>query len=514
MSEKFCGACGAALSGGKFCSKCGKPVGSQPAPTAQPASGAPQALPVDATIVRPIGSDSPVASPPVVPPAPPTDQVPPPVPPAPAQPATVQPAAAGAAQPTTGASLFAGLSSADLVRDAISAVASFTALGVVWTSGRDGGDYWWVVISVLLSVASLTVPYLHQAKLLGSLGASEARLIKLAANVPALISIVVAIINALINLDDDYFAGGIGGGVVMLTAGAVLAMQPRASEEAPAHVAGLWQKASFIVGAAAAVVAIVTTLCYLIFTDGVWDPVLGTIAYVLLIAGGFAIVFVFPLIKAVGRSFAGTAVLLTTGVTVVAGELLSHMGDSSAFGLSISSLRELVWPATFLVVATGAIFFSRPVLGQINRKSDVDDWVETARLGLGLAAVYGALFVVTLIVGMAANDGWSGSNITLVVMIVVASAAAAMATNLMSTDPSANRTRAVVVAGAGLLVAIVAIAVSRSNDDGIGQLDWLVTSGLFGFPILAICALTIPKSVRTQFGPIYTPPAEPQAPVA
>lgn len=475
---------------------------------------------VDATVARTIDEGSaekgptPVQGPPVVPPHPGAQS------PAPER---SQPLAASAqsrptvsstdsSKPAAGSNPFVGIAASDVVRDVLSAIASFSALGLTWNAVDDGllkgGDNWWVIIAVLLSVASLIIPYLLRAKLLGPIGPSEARLIKLAANLPAFASILIAVIYDLAHFND--YVGGLGGGIVMLAAGAVLAAQERSIERSPSHVVGFWRLAGIVSGAAAIVVMVVTTVRYAAFEDGLWDPFLGALSLILLIAGGGLVVFVIPFLQALRNTFASLVVLAALGFTVATNELLATMGDSPSFVSSESKFNQLVFAATFLVVVSAAILSSYPILKEAKQASTTEGWIASARLALGLTAIYSALYVVSNVLGYSAVNNWGGSTITVVVLFALIGGSAAISSVLIGADASANRATVLLVTSATIVIGITALAVGHANDDV--SFFWMSTCAVFSFPILAICALTIPKSVRDRFGPIYTPPVQSDTP--
>lgn len=511
MSQNTCGACGAVATGGRFCSDCGSQVTTTSAP-------------VDATVVRPI------SSPPVPGHAP--DKItasgpdhrtpggPPPVPPPPAATGTgtapsptVRPDQTldptGSSRqgtvggPATSINSFGRLSASDLARDGVALVAAFTVLGATWDSAHRGGDRWWVVIAVLLTAGSLAVPYLQRARLLGPLGASEARALVLAMNVPALASIVAAVINALAHAGDD-FEGGVGGGVVLLTAAAVLAVQPRQLEPVSAQAKALWTLAGRVLGAAAVLVAIGTTVVYLVFADEAWFSVLSTIGAMVYLLGGFLALFVLPWVRALTGAFAGWVALVTVGAAVLVTELLAVAGGgfTSQFALP----EEPVTLAMYLLVATAAAFASRPLVDGIVREHPVTDWVLAARLCLGVAALGCLVTIVLHILSMVYAEAWSGSAITVAVLFALVGLACLLAGATLRTDAGAGRSTAVLMVGLAVVAGIVAIAVGNASDGG-QFFDWRVVASVLALPGVAIAALTVPRPVRQEFGPLYTPPA-------
>lgn len=435
----------------------------------------------------------------------------------PAQPTTSRPAA-GRGEPIAAANPFSGVPLSDYLRDGVSAVAAFTALGVFWQVGGfyddfgdikiNGGDYWWVVLSALLSVASLAVPYVQRMKVAPILGPREVRLIKFAANTPAFTSVLVALVAALTRALDDSDAS-FGGGVTMLTLAAALAVTPRVSDDDGGVHDQLWFTAARVVGGAAITVAAVTTLRFLIFTDGAWDDsVLGTIGGTVLTAGVFAVTVGVPIALAFGHRFGPTAVLVAVGASMVATELLATMGDPSAFVGANGTLTGEVSASLFLVGATAALFSSRPVYRMLAVAHPVDRWLESARWASLVTAGYAVITVIGGVLTASAYQGWGGKQVTFQVLLAVVAGAAGLASNLLATNAAANRQLVVLIQGGILVLAIVAVIVGNSAG---AQFDALDTAGLFGLPLLAMGALTVPKPVREHFGPLYTP-SVPQTP--
>ena len=54
---------------------------------------------------------------------------------------------------------FLGVPVGDFIRDGVALVALFSTLAMPWDLGNDANDRWWVIIAVLISVVSLSVPY-------------------------------------------------------------------------------------------------------------------------------------------------------------------------------------------------------------------------------------------------------------------------------------------------------------------------------------------------------------------
>lgn len=131
---------------------------------------------------------------------------------------------------------FKGIPVADFVRDGLAALLLLVSLALPVTVGRgfEGvGDrfHYIVTLVTLLSVVSLALPYLARASLFPQTWTVHTtRLVRLLANAPYVLVLLVYVILDLVTSDDTQ---GIGTIFALGLAGAVLAAQPRQCELGP-----------------------------------------------------------------------------------------------------------------------------------------------------------------------------------------------------------------------------------------------------------------------------------------
>lgn len=517
--KRFCGSCGTeAGPTNKFCAGCGaalrvvqavdatvvrgegrRPGGERPSPArdADPVASVPRATSGSAT------------TPPPLPPLPGgatgADAGPPPVSPSSfeGQDDVRRPSIAGGDRP---GAVRSRLSVGDLIRDVAAIAAAFAALTVAWDPVRNGSDRWWVVVAVLLLVASLGVPYLHRFGLTGGLPVKQVRWIVAGANVPALLSILVAVVDTVARVGSGEPVG-LGGGVILLSAATVLAIAPRAGEPITAHASSWWVLIARGLGALALVVAVLTTVVHLVFDDFAWSEPAVTIVIVVYQLGGVAVLFAVPWFQGLKGSVAGLVIAIVVGATIAVTEILAD--TSQVFQAQFALPEEPVTMAFFLVVATAAALASRPLLIRARRGDGVEEWVDLAKLALGLAAAGAGLQAMLAIAGSSIAGLWDGPRVAVAILMAVIVLVCGLLTGLLSQD--AGRGRAPAVLAASLVVVLGIVTITVADRSGAGYvIDWSTVASFVVLPLVAIGALVVPSGVRQRFGPLYTPPAEHQ----
>ncbi|MEO7373423.1 MAG: zinc ribbon domain-containing protein, partial [Terrimesophilobacter sp.] len=139
-----------------------------------------------------------------------------------------------------GAPIMRAVPVVDYVRDGLAAFALIISLFMVWHAGgvgtgRFAGDpaatHLDVVVITLLSLASLSIPYLWRAGVFGpSWGYAKTQDARLIANAPYFLLVVVYLVIEIVAHP------GLGPALAFGLAGAVLAAQPRSSELADGDV--------------------------------------------------------------------------------------------------------------------------------------------------------------------------------------------------------------------------------------------------------------------------------------
>lgn len=512
-----CQACGAVNDSGAFCGNCGRPLSGGPAeqPTTPPLPGTPP----------PPAHQAPPA-PPAAPMPQPTPQqsgaLPPQAPPAhPPQPGWAAPGHPGMAPARPKVNPFLGWPVGDYLRDAAAAFFLFATLGMPWTlDGRDWANAkWWVVIGVLLSVASLALPYVHKAQLIPNWTAVHSRLAKLGANLPLLIGVLAALVNEFINLTEDR-AGGLGAGIGMALAGVTLALLPRQAEEPGTGDDGLWNTSAY----AAAIAAVLVGTALWVFAivagrDFVFEEMLFFFKLLLVSPVLLLVMLGWPLIGLLQGSAAWRRVFASVSFTVLAIALLSLADDGGALFAWPPGDRiwlegeSLFFPGTFLIGAAAGLSVARSLARRTGEQTEpVGEWQKTASSALMLTTAFSGVSLIALIIGIVQDSDDLAAPIVLAVLIVLIGTAAGFA---LAQVGNARQHRVVLlgVLGGVVLVGFIAMVVANESDTEIGNIftgpslpvtAWLVAAWVV-LPTLAIYALTVPKDVRTAWGPLIPP---------
>lgn len=555
----YCGSCGAANESGSFCVACGRPLAAAP-PTQPPAPSEPTRI----AQPRPVPPDqpSPTAQFPSVPPPaayPPQQPAYPPQQPQPPQgyPQQGYPPQGYAPQPPQQfqqprqpkVNPFPGWPVSDYVRDAVAAFALFATLGMPWDLNDEpefsyldvfnhAGERWWVVIAVILSVLSLAVPYLAKAGAVPGWSAQHYRLTKLALNAPLLLSVVVGLVLELVHIGDDA-SGGIGSGVAVALGGVVLALQPRAAEEAPGHSDDrLWNKIARVLYVAAPVVTVVLFLLWLlhgVVGDGeselagtldIFDPV--TFFLALLVA------FLLLPLALVGypayqltfgaRSEAWRRVLATVGATVALCSLFALASDHDGllYWTEVEKWNGYLGgvfpgPGALLLGAAAAASVSRAQQRATAGPDPVSSWQATIAAALQLSAAGSALLAVATLLLMV-DDNVGGGPITVIVLLLVATGAAGFGLTLVG-DLRKNRLVLLGLLAGIAVVGFVVLGVNNADDTGpfTALNTGYAVAAWLALPGLAAYALTVPAAVRSALGPLVSggpsgPGGHPQPP--
>lgn len=436
----------------------------------------------------------------------------------------------------------------DYVRDAGALFCAFATLGMYWNLGgstfgavaEKGGDHWWVLVSVLLTAVSVVVPYVGKAQLVPGLTPQHHTLTKLGLNAPMAVSVLVAVVNELVHVGDD-FEGGVGVGVGMGLAALVLAVQPRAAEEDPARPTDTtWPaitRSVILASVGLTVLLWVTWLIHGIVDSGVdlfGDPLTLVVRLVGMV-GLCALVVCYPAVMAVIDGGPGwRRILGTVGFTVLVVALLAGRGDGLFTFPFIDKWYGAIggaFPAgaTLLLGAAAALALSRPSLRAGARSTaPLAGWVDTVRSSLLITTGASTLFALALLLSMIAADDVGAAGIVAVVLAVACGGAAAFGLTLVS---QAGRHRLLLLGiCAGLVVVgFVVMGVVNGADLGLGLLGpegtWTANSGWIvaawvTLPLLCAGALTVPRAARAAFGPLLPaqqggpPPGGPGGPGA
>jgi len=479
----FCGNCGTSNEGGSFCHHCGQAL----------------AVPTGAPEPDPTLQFSP---------APPLSHLPPPP--------TGYPAAYPAVRPTVPrVNPFHGWPVSDYVRDAAAAFCLFSCLGMWWEISREpeGGEQWWVVISVLLAVASLATPYLAKAGVVPGWTPLHWRLVKAAANLPFLASVLAAVVNELVHVGDD-LEGGIGAGVGMGLCGVALALQPRAADDPMQREDRYWNVAAVAAALGAGGLAVLMFTGFVIDNDDLFDEPLAFFAYAVVAVAMLLAVMCWPLVGYVTGSASGRRVFATATFTLLGTALLAHADDGTAL---------FFWPqvekwygggfgigGTLLIGGAAGLSVARSLGRRPTEYTEpVSEWTRTASTALMVTVAGTAVALVALVLGVLLDSDELASSVVVAVLLLAVAGAAAFAYVLLA-DPRKNRPVALAAIAGCVVLGFVAMGVINGNDLNIEALGsdpsipitgWVVAAWLT-LPLLAAYALTVPRPVRDAFGPL------------
>jgi len=381
----------------------------------------------------------------------------------------------------------------DVVRDVVAAVALLTSLALPWTLRTAGAGRVEVVLSVVVALAAIPLPYLARADVLPTgWSVHTTRTVRLWAATPY---VVVTIVYLLL----DLFAGsgldrGVGTGLGLGLAGALLVAQPRSSELGPddedAAVGWFWRVVLGVLGAVLAVGAVVTIVIFLSSDDwsGAAQLVYALTSTLIVLAVG-----ALPAWGAFRGDRAWSTVLVGVGAALA---VLFVVGAGSAPDLlrveSFHTLRFglVLVPALGAVAAGAALRRGLPGVADDDGRTGVADVVRDTLL---LLAVVAALIVIGYAVVL--GDGAHGGRATtsLVVTLVASGAVAVLAALAWAgarRDDAAARGLAWLVVGTAVVLGTVAVSVDAWKVVGVPVELALVA---YGLPALLVLALLGPS---------------------
>jgi hypothetical protein len=432
---------------------------------------------------------------------------------------------------------FIGWPVGDYLRDGAALFCLFATLGMPWHIEADykGGEQWWVVIAVLLSVLSLALPYVAKSRLVPAWTGTHFRLLKLGLNVPLLASVLAALIDELVNVG-EIAEGGIGVGIAMGLAGCALAVQPREADEDPAHADDrLWNDLGRLAAVAAPAVGVLTFLAYVvddIAGDAVlFDESLGFLAVALLTVVMMLVLAGWPAVGMFGGSPAWRRVFATVAFTVLVVGLFSLASDGDGL---------FFWPpyerwkgaagfgGTFVLGAAAGLVVSRAQERRTNGLPPVDGWLRTARSAVMVSGTASGVAALALLVSIVNSDEVESSAVVALVLVVGAGAAVGVALSMLA-DPGRNRVVVLGLLAGEVVLGFIAMGLINGEEVALGPVRLpdvgLVGATAFAFPItgwivaawvclpaLAAYALTVPREVRTALGPLVQPKQAGQPP--
>ncbi|PZF80391.1 zinc ribbon domain-containing protein [Jiangella anatolica] len=450
----FCSNCGAPATGSAYCGNCGAPM----AATAATAGAGRQATPG--------GAPAPGGG----------------------------PATPGDAAPARNP--FADIPALDYARDIVALVLLLVSFGMPWDLFDTVTGKVYVILVTLLSVISLSLPYLKRAGVLpASWGTAELRLARLAANAPY---VVVVLITLVLGYIGDNNGDGVGVGIAFGLAGALLAAQGRETEQSPSGDGSLWRWITLGIGGLFALLTVVSVVTFLTdAAEGLGWEFVTLIIVTMLLALGLAAV---PLWGVYRGDAAWRDVLLLVGVVALfvgVWQLGADLTMEDAWSLSVFGPRLILVPA--LAVAAAA-----PGLRSHYRQaSGAAHWSAVGARMLELAMLVAAAGVVIYVLRIIGFEDGRGTAIVVLVLLLILALAGLVGRNALVRDPNAGRAVAVAVGGVFILLGIVIAAILGASDEVfVLEYDATIISVLWWFGVALFVVLTAPPSVRAEYGPI------------
>ncbi|WP_265522062.1 hypothetical protein [Oerskovia flava] len=400
---------------------------------------------------------------------------------------------------------FAGVPVGDYVRDGVAAVLLLVSLALPWDIAHRSSDKIEVVLVTVLSLLSLTLPYLART---GALPASwtvhTTRRARLFANAPyVLVALVYLVLDGL-NGGTANEWGWVGTGVALGLAGSLLAAQPREAELGPQELDGAvsrtWSRALLGLGGLLVVTVLVTFVLFLTRDSLGFAGVLYA-----LVSAVFVLALVgLPLLGVVRRSESGRLVLVGLGIILVVAFVLGSGDDSLP---RFESLHEGRF-GLVLVPAIAAIAASPAVRRLTASGSAVEAWTGVAVRSFDLLLVVAGYAAVVAVLALVEGARGVGVVLSLVFGLLVAGVAL-VARRALSRDAVAGRVLALGAAGLSALLGLVLLVVVADQGNGLvagAAVEHVLIA--FGLPLMAAFALTVPPEVRAHFAENLPPVGE------
>lgn len=487
----FCTNCGARLEqDARFCASCGTEV--------VPVSAAPAAhstAPTAASTPTTAPSGQPVEHTPL-----------------PNNPST---AAGFASSPTAtqqrpAANPFSSIPRSDFIRDGLAVFLLFIALFMTWRYGSGSttgfepvaaGARVEVILPILLSILSCGVTYLWRAGVFGvAWNYSKTRLVRLVANLPLMIVIVVYLIIEMVTRD------GLGPAVAFSMAGVALAAQPRKAEYAnaaqDAAVDKAWFSATVVLGGVFALLTFIK-IVIMLTTSGALE-VLSVLITLVVVLTSLAV----PALALVGVLRRDNEWRLVAMGVGAAGLLLILLGLVPE--MTLVNTRFTANPAFDLTFwgAIGALAAAPSVKrAMMNTSLDAKSLIGSVRRTLDLTIVLCASIVlltllsVILVASLSdALGGITASNqvptvVVLFLAILLTVGAFVARTHLVKNSAQMH----MVVSGLALALLIIGIVfvvmLSNGSVFGFGESALLLA---FAVPTALAALMWLPKSVRAR----------------
>lgn len=378
-----------------------------------------------------------------------------------------------------------GVPTSWLIRDVIAAVAVLVGLASYWSDLTRGTDHPIIVVSAVVALCGIALPYFHRAGLI-DLPWSESPAVRVWFFIPLIACCAADFVTDVI----PGGASGVGAGMALALAGAILAIWPRWRHTLPvlSVLFLVYTFASPVMsgrGSEFAAQTIITALLTAVFVAVVWWLTAGqylrgsVAAGVLLLGLGIAVGLAMALLggsttqpwyESLSSALPGL-LLLPALAAAAAPEVLSEYAIDVNQGEANGELPSDV----------------AQELGEFGHEGRV--WSAVAANALLVAAAYGLLTAVKSIIA-AVNDGFELPAIIRLIAAVVLALLAFRCWQVFRADRRLGFAAAVATA-AVIAVLGLTIVVTRSASELPGSLEVLAS---FALPATILCALLIPRS--------------------
>lgn len=399
---------------------------------------------------------------------------------------------AAASRPAT-SNPFAGIPVSDYVRDGVAVLLLFVSLTMRWDFGHKSSDRVEVILVTVLALLALTLPYLARTGVLPETWTVHTtRRARLVATAPYGLLVVVYLVLDLVNGATLNGWGGVGSGLALGLAGALLAAQPRQAELGPVDqdrgVTQVWVRVLLAIGGLAVAGALVAFAFSLTTGQGVIGVFLSLLAAVLTVA-----LVGLPVWGVLRGQESSRLVLVGLGIALVVLFVL----NTGNVQVSLESLRGAHF-GLLLIPAAAAVAASPALARSTTSGSRVDTWVAVAVGTLDLTLVVAAVLSLSAVLWLALGASEAVVILALVFGLLMVGVAL-VARRALLRDPVSGRTLALGAAGVVAILGIVLLIVAANQSEpSLGvSLDMLLLA--FGLPAIVVFALTVPVEVRTHF---------------
>jgi len=426
-------------------------------------------------------------------------------------------------------SVFQDIRIGDYTRDGTAAVLLFVSFFLPWsmtvgiTRVGSSGLVALIVLPILLSLVSLSLPYVARLGMLGpNWNVGQIRVLRLVANAPLLSAVVGLVVYDVIrgmfrfSESSSIFTGnGVGAGAWFGLAGALLAAQPRAAEiRIDPRTAPRWLalvKPLVFVAWGSSVASALLALIYILVSASRYRYYDGPQTFesriVLFVSSAVPIVVVGVAAVGLARRFASWRLTIAAlGIALLAAGLLHSISEGTSVELFHTVTASPYYGITFLIAAAAITFIPFGVASVGDGTHPGYVWLAAARNGMLLIAVWSFGVGFSQIAMSATQFGivpWGDALVLAVLAMLVAILAVvgvkSLSLRYSSLDPRPSREVCLGVC-VGLLVLMIARLVVQSAMYGeIYYSSWIFDLAMAVLVVVVALALTVSPAVRNLY---------------